>query len=253
MAERTRTIGAVDRVFEIVETLEQFEAVGVSELADELSASKSTVYTHLNTLHANGYIVKEADGRYRLSCQFLRLGGTVQQRVPLYHQAREEVETLAANTEERTNLVIEEDGKSTCIYAANANSVTDLSMSLGERHYIHASATGKAIFAHLPSERVDEIIDQHGLPRLTDQTTTTREALEAELARIRETGIAIDDEETFDGLCCIAAPIIVDDEVLGSISVSGPSRRFKDPDRQSELRETVSEAANAIQINCLFS
>lgn len=252
MEEETKTIGAVERSFEIIEKLEEFGSMGVSELAGELSTSKSTVYTHLNTLLQNGYVVKESDGLYRLSCQFLRIGGMVRNRIPLFHQAKDEVDRLAGETGERTNLVIEEQGWTTCIYSVNPENSTDLSMSLGERRYLHATASGKAILAHFPSDRVAEIVERHGLPAFTDQTITSREQLERELETIRETGIAIDDEENIEGLCCIGAPIVVEDTVLGSISISGPARRFNDQTRSEALREAVRDAANVVQIDCIL-
>ncbi|MFC4440363.1 MULTISPECIES: IclR family transcriptional regulator C-terminal domain-containing protein [Natrialbaceae] len=36
----------------------------------------------------------------------------------------------------------------------------------GTRVYLHCTALGKAILAYLPEERVDAIIDRHGLQRV---------------------------------------------------------------------------------------
>lgn len=251
MANRTKTIGAVERSFEIVEALEERGEAGASEIADELSLSKSTVYTHLNTLHAMDYLVKE-NGRFRLSCHFLRVGATVQNEFPLYQRGKAQIDELAERTGERANLVIEERGKGTCIHASDATGTADAAMSRGERNYMHASATGKAILAHLPEERVDQIVETHGLPKFTDRTITSRSDLDAELAEIRETDVAIDDEENVNGLRCLASPVVVDDEPLGSLSVSGPSRRFSNPDREAGLKEAVREAANVVQLDFVF-
>lgn len=251
MGGKTKTIGAVERSFEIIEALESLGRAGASEVANELSLSKSTAYTHLNTLHASGYLVKEGD-KYRLSCDFLRLGSTVQNEIPLYQRGKGEVDELAAKTGERANLVIEERGKGTCIHAADGKGAMDVVMSMGERRYMHATATGKAILAHLPEERVDEIVETYGLPEFTDETITSRDELAEELVEIRETGISFDDEEAVSGLRCIATPILVDDEPIGSISVSGPSRRFSNPEREEELKEALRESANVIQLDFVF-
>jgi DNA-binding IclR family transcriptional regulator len=252
MATEPKTIGAVERTFGIIQALEDLGSAGTTEIAQELSLSKSTAYTHLNTLHRSGYLVKE-DNEYRLSCKFLRLGFSVQRGFDLYRRGRNAVDELAVETSERTNLVIEEAGEGTCIHSADASGSMDIYMSPGERWPLHATATGKAILAHLPSERVDEIVDRHGLPALTPHTITDRDTLAEELASIRDAEIAFDEQEAIEGLRCIAAPIIVDDKPLGSLSVSGPSQQFTDPGREEELIEALREAVNVIQLKFVFN
>ncbi|WP_135536000.1 IclR family transcriptional regulator [Halostella pelagica] len=248
----SKTIGAVERSFDIVEVIQRRGPIGVSEVADVVSLPKSTVYTHLNTLTSAGYLIKE-DGLYRLSCQYLQLGATVQYSIDLYRQGKEEVDELAAEVEERTNLVIEENGLGTCVYATNSSNSTQAYMNLGEQRPMHATATGKAILAHLPVDRVDDIVERHGLEGFTEQTITSRDGLEEELAKIRDAGISFDNEESVDGLCCIATPVIVDDHPLGSISVSGPCSQFKRPDRRDELCEALRNAANVIQLDFMLT
>jgi DNA-binding IclR family transcriptional regulator len=252
MDEDTKTIGALERSFDIIEVIEREGPLGVSAIADEVSLPKSTVYTHLNTLTNGGYLLKE-ERQYRLSCTFLRLGATVQHDIELYQQGKAEVDDLAAETGERTNLVIEEDGLGTCVYATNPSGSTEAYMKLGEQRPMHATATGKAILAHMPAERVDDIVDRHGLTPFTDQTITTRDGLRDELAEIRDAGISFDNEESVDGLCCIATPVLVDDEPLGSISVSGPCSQFTEPSRREELCEAVSNTANVIQLDFMLT
>ncbi|SFR64018.1 IclR family transcriptional regulator [Halogeometricum limi] len=252
MASEPKTIGAVERTLAIVQALERLGGAGASEVARELSLSKSTVYTHLNTLHANGYLVK-SDGSYSLSCRFLRLGSTVQQSFDLYGRGKPVVDELATETGERTNLVVEEAGRGTCLHAADATGSTDIYMSPGERWPMHATATGKAILAHLPVERVDDIVDEHGLPSLTEHTITTREALDDELETIRQTGVSFDEQEAVEGLRCLSSPVLVDGNPLGSVSVSGPARQFTDSDRERELVDALREAVNVVQLKFVFS
>ncbi|WP_135822302.1 IclR family transcriptional regulator [Halostella litorea] len=252
MSDSPKTIGAIERSYDIVEAIEREGPVGVSAIASEVDLAKSTVYTHLNTLREAGYLVKE-DGRYRLSCQYLRLGASVQHDVDLYREGKAEVDSLAADTGERTNLVIEEGGRGTCVYATNPSGSTEAYMSLGEQRPMHATATGKAILAHLPESRVDAIVDEHGLPEFTSQTITSREALHEELAEIRDSGVSFDNEESVEGLCCIATPVLVEGEPLGSISVSGPCSQFTEPDRREELCEAVQDTANVIQLDFVLA
>ncbi|MDJ1433750.1 IclR family transcriptional regulator [Halostagnicola sp. A-GB9-2] len=252
MEEQSKKIHAVERSLEIIEIVADAEPAGVSEIAREMPVSKSTVYTHLNTLVENGYVTKDGD-TYRLSCKFLTLGSSVQERFELYQMAKQHIDELASKTGEPTNLVVEMDGKGICLYATNPRNSADVFMSSGERNHMHATGTGKAILAHMPDSEVEAIVDQHGLPELTEHTITSRAELFEELEHIAERGLAFDRQETIHGLYCISAPVIVDDDVIGAISVSGPVNRFTNEERRAELSEAVEEIANVIELRFVFS
>lgn len=252
MATDTKKIHAVQRTLEIIEAIRDLEPAGVSEIARNVSVSKSTVHTHLVTLADEGYLIRE-DDEYRLSCKFLSIGSSIQERFSLYRMAKQNVDELAHETGESSNLVVEEDGKGTCLYATNPKDSPDVYMSAGEQNFIHATATGKAILAHTPESEVDAIIDRHGLPKLTEQTITSREALFSELEEIRNRGLSFDRQETIDGLFCIAAPVVVDDRAIGSISVSGPVSQFTTDPRKDQLCEAVEEIANVVELQFVFS
>jgi DNA-binding IclR family transcriptional regulator len=47
------------------------------------------------------------------------------------------------------------------------------------------------------------------------------------LKQIRQVGYAIDAEETFEGVTCVASAARIGQRVVGAIGVSGPSERLK--------------------------
>ncbi len=82
--------------------------------------------------------------------------------------------------------------------------------------------------------------------QMTAKTIVTPEALALELARTRQRGYAIDDEEIEAGIRCIAAPIRDHSEaVCAAVSISGPKARVH-PDREAELSRSVIWAASRI-------
>jgi DNA-binding IclR family transcriptional regulator len=118
------------------------------------------------------------------------------------------------------------------------------------RRHLHVSASGKAIFAHLPTERVDEIIEHHGLPAKTDKSITDRDVLMDHLQEVRDRGFAVDDEEHINGLRCIGTPILSDDgTVLGSVSISVPVTRMDDDQFYNEVPDIVRSATNVIELH----
>jgi IclR family pca regulon transcriptional regulator len=66
---------------------------------------------------------------------------------------------------------------------------------------------GKAILAFLPEERCEELIARIDFASRGPNTVTDPKAFREELARIRASGIALNDEELAYGLRSIAAPI----------------------------------------------
>jgi DNA-binding IclR family transcriptional regulator len=65
---------------------------------------------------------------------------------------------------------------------------------------MHLTSAGKAILAHYPRERVEEIIDHRGLDSATPNSITEREALFKELEDIRERGFSFNNQENIEGL-----------------------------------------------------
>ena len=123
----------------------------------------------------------------------------------------------------------------------------------GKRRSLHNTALGKAILAHLPDDRVSEILDRHGLPAATPNTITDRDRLHETLAGIRERGVAYCGGERVEGLRCVAAPVLgSDDEVLGAISVATPTTRLTGERFATEVHELVLQAANVVAINVTY-
>lgn len=245
---------SLERAFAVLEAVATLEEPGVTEIAEEIGVAKSTVFDHLKTLEANDFVVKTEDSSYRLGLRFLDYGGQTRSQFELYRIAKPELEKLAAETDELVNLVVEEHGVGVYIDYVKGAEAVNLDTYVGKRELLHSTACGKAILAHLPDERVDEIVDRHGLPGETDRTVTSRAELDERLERVRERGFAVDREEQLAGLRCVAAPVTDgESEVLGSVSVSGPTSRLQDDRLTNELAEKVMRTANIIEINLTYS
>ncbi|WP_101296941.1 IclR family transcriptional regulator [Halegenticoccus soli] len=244
-----RTIRAVQISCDVLRALREMDGAGVTELADRLGLSKGTVHGHLNTLHRNEFVVKDGDD-YRVSLQFVDFGEHAKENVKVYDVARKETEELAEKSGEFAQFMVEEHGWGVYLHKVNGANAVKTASYVGNRKHLHCTALGKAILSELPRERVDEIVEARGLPRQTENTITDREGLYDELERIRERGIAYDDEEVLQGLRCVAAPLTgYDGTLYGAISVSGPISRMKGERYREEVPEMVQSAANVIEIN----
>jgi IclR family transcriptional regulator, acetate operon repressor len=234
----------------IIETLDDVEEATLTEIAEELDIPRSTLHPHLSTLTDQGYLVKR-DKRYSLSLQFLGFGARVQRRHPLYEISDPMLKQVADQTKEITWLVVEENGKAVCLKKAKGELAIQPYKQIGARLTMHDIAAGKAILAYLPSERVDSILDNHGLPKRTGNTITNRDELYSELEKIRETGVAFNDGESMEGFRAVASPIRPEGNLYGSIVVSGPKNRMRKQRFKEEIPDIVSGAANAIELELM--
>lgn len=117
---------------------------------------------------------------------------------------------------------------------------------LGGRAPAHASGVGKALLAALPEETLDGVVARHGLSRYTGNTIAAPAHLRDDLARVRLSGYAVDDEEHAVGLRCVAATIHDQHaEPLAAISLSGPRARIGD-ERLAVLGTLVRRTADQV-------
>lgn len=251
MTEAKHPVKATETTLSIVEELRSNGPSRVTELADDIAISKSAVHNHLSTLRDYGYVIKEGES-YRLSLKFLDIGGRLRRRMAIYKVAEPEVNRLANQTGELTNLFTEEQGMGVYLYRSKGSNALDFDTYAGKRKYLHATAVGKSILASLPKERVHEIIDEHGLPAQTENTISDREELMTELEATKDRGFSMDDEETTPGVRCVAAPIKTDGEVHGAISISAPTSRLRGEKFETEYPNEVKSGANVIELNLKY-
>jgi len=235
--------------FDVLEALDERDGARVTELAETLDLPKSSVHNYLSTLRQRAYVVKDGE-EYHVGLRFLGLGTTARSKHQVYDVAKPEVRTLAEQTGELANLLVEEHGKGIYVHRETGEDAVRVDADTGHRVHLHNTALGKAILAHSARERVDEILDRHGMPETSDRTITDREELFEELEAVREQGVAFDDEERLSGVRCVACPILDgDDEPIGAVSVSGPKRRMAAERFREDIPETLRDAVNVIELN----
>ncbi|WP_240479564.1 IclR family transcriptional regulator [Haloprofundus marisrubri] len=242
-----------ERSLDIIETLRELDGGRLTEVSSHLDLPDSTVHNHLRTLLQRGYIVKE-NNIYRVSLRFLDFGEYARSRRKIYDGAKAEVDELAGKTGEAANLLVEENGKGVFLYTAADQNAVPLDIHPGKHVFLHATALGKVILAHLPEGRVNEIIAQHGLPALTRSTISDADELFAELERVRENGYGFDDEERLRGMRCAAVAIKNEHgQVIGAISVSGPASRMDPAGPSDDLVDELLSTKNIIELKLAYS
>jgi DNA-binding IclR family transcriptional regulator len=246
-----RRVKTADTVFTIIETLREMDGATVSELASELDMAVSTIHNHLSTLEDREYVVRE-DSVFRLGLRFLAHGTYAKHKMDLPTVVRPSLDQLADQTGEVAWLMVEEHGFVIHLSKAMGESAVQTYGEVGKRAHMHQLAAGKAILAHLSEERIREIVDKHGLPKRTEHSIADLDELLDQLQTVRERGYAFNEEEVVEGLRSVGAPIVKENDVVGSISVSAPANRMIGDRYRKEIPELIMGTTNEIELKLSY-
>ncbi|MHA6793537.1 IclR family transcriptional regulator [Pseudonocardia bannensis] len=240
-------VQSVDRAISVLEILARRGEAGVSEVAAEIDVHKSTAFRLLGALEGRGLVEQTTDrGKYRLGFGLIPLAGAVSGRLEVTRQGRDVCEQLAAKFGETVNLAVLQETYAVNVDEARGPSTVAAHNWVGRLTPLHCTSSGKVLLAHLPPERLSAVLADSELTGLTPSTRTTRAALDAELADVRENGFAVAVEEYETGLNAVAAPVLDHTgAVVAALSVSGPSYRLP-PDRMQELVPVLLDGAGEI-------
>jgi DNA-binding IclR family transcriptional regulator len=238
----------VDRVVDILETFTRLgPELGVTDISRALDLKKATAHRLLSSLRRRGIVAQDpVTRRYRLGMKLWELGSMATSSVDWADRVKPYLQQLTDRTGETTHLAVLSDGQ--VLYVDKVESARSLRMpsQVGRRLPVHCTGVGKALIAYLPEEVLRALLGRRELARFTPNTITELPKLEEELARVRERGYTIDDEEIEEGLVCIAAPVRDHTaHVVAAVSIAGPSSRLR-PDRIAEQAREVLEAANGM-------
>lgn len=172
-------------------------------------------------------------------------GGLVRRRKEEYRWAEDYVQKLAKNTSKRAQFEIEENGDRVFLFRRIGTDAIREKSLIGRRGPMHASAAGKAILAEYSNEKISNIINKHGFTAFTEHTITDSDEVFDEINEIREQGFATNLEESQLRYNAVGTSITgIDDEVIGVLSVSGPSYKLNE---ERIYNETLNILLNIVE------
>jgi DNA-binding IclR family transcriptional regulator len=152
---------------------------------------------------------------------------------------------LATEINETAHIAIREGSSVLIIDSAHSSRIITTVGRTSELDPLHCTAYGKAILADSNENELRALLGSGPLRSYTKNTITTIRTLADNCAVIHERGYAIDDLEHYEDLRCIAAPIRLNNQIVGSIGISAPASRLPDT-LYSKYGEKVCAIANKI-------
>jgi DNA-binding IclR family transcriptional regulator len=249
---RTPSTPAVDRALSIMELLANVNhGLTLPELTRRLNLPKSSVHCLLVTLERRRYLVRdERTGRYLFGLRLFGLSKLALSRIELREQAAPFLRGLMERTQLTVHMAILEQDEAVIVEKVEPQSLLRLATWVGKRLDLHCSGVGKALVAYLPECELTRLVREHGLPRYNDNTITSLKRLRQEVARIRQAGYSVEDEEGEIGFRCIGCPIFgPSGEVQAAISVAGSTAQITADNfglLAGELRRTAESISRSL-------
>lgn len=233
-------IQSVDRAVTILLELQGARRLRLTELATRLSLPNSTVHGIVATLAARGLVEQDTSGRYALGPGVLRLSNVYLDSNELRLRALTWTDALAERTGCAVRVGVALDGEVVVIHHVLRPDGSHQMREVGIDIPAHGTALGKAILA-FDARREAELLERVPLAKLTGRTIVDPDVLQAQLAEVREGGLASASDEAILGESEVAAPIFDAEEVVvGAVGVVMANREeAEDRAIGDEVRRTA--------------
>ncbi|WP_072690347.1 IclR family transcriptional regulator [Rhodococcus marinonascens] len=254
-AETSSGTESADRVADVLMAFAQSDrALGVSEIARSLQLSKSVVHRILQSLASRALVQPVAgESTYSLGPAAIGFGPKAWSQLDIRSLASPVLRSLRAQTRETATLSLLVGNRR--IYLDQYESPQEVKMvvEIGPQYPLHSGASSRAILAFLPHHfAVESLQDLRDTTPDVPDVDVYADAFFARLDEIRENGYATSINERNTGAASIAAPFFDSaDQVLGSVSSSGPAFRYSstaDDEHAIHIHQVVSAARSITRI-----
>lgn len=198
-------------------------------MADLVRASaypRPTVYRIVAALAEQGLIAESALASgapvtYGLGPRLIQLASRAWSQLDLRAALADDLQALRDETGETVHLAVPAGKEMIYIDKLESHGPVRMASRVGGRVSLHSSAAGKAYMAALPPHASDELVTSLALTGFMPNTITQPAALRDELARVRQRGYAVDNEENERGIVCYGVAITsVSGQPLACVSIS---------------------------------
>ena len=247
-AHLTPSIQVIERMFTLIDVLASREdAMPLKDISAQTGLHPSTAHRILNDLVSGRFVDRPEPGSYRLGMRLLELGNLVKARLSVRDAALAPMRELHRLTLQPVNLSVRQGDEIVYVERSlSERSGMQVVRAIGGHAPLHLTSTGKLFLAGDDPQRVRAYATRTGLAGHTRNSITQLAQLERELARVRQQGVAFDNEELEPGVRCMAAGIRDDQGVLvAGLSISAPADRLSE-NWLPNLRQTALAISSAL-------
>ena len=216
-------VSTLKKGLQILDLLQEEQFLTLTEITKALDLNKTTAFRLLSTLENMNYILKK-DKYYACNDEKFQMDGSERS---IDWTALQTPYQLGVSAAEGVYIAVLEETDVVMKQMIKPPFTEPHHPEIGERSPSHLSALGKVILANLMLTEQQEAFSKLPFHQATDNTFVDLEMFSHHLDVIRQQGYAIDDEERFVGVRCIAAPVFHEDCVVAAVAIAGPIDRMK--------------------------
>jgi IclR family pca regulon transcriptional regulator len=235
-----------------LEVLQAFNAehprMTLSEVATRTDMDRAKARRFLLTLHALGF-VKRNGRQFELTPRVLQLGYAYQSSNQYRAVIQQYLEDVTAELGESSSLaVLDGDDVVYVVRSSARHRLMAITLSVGTRLPAAYTSMGRVLLAQLPEAELEAFLDRVKLEPYTAFSITNANALKKDIAKVREQGYSIVDQELDSGLRSAAVPVFAGNgELLGAINISTNAARVDMETLMGVYLPRLQQAAEAVQ------
>lgn len=242
-----------DKLLSLLEVLSLEDSpIRLYDLAEKLQMNTSTVSRFLTTLQNRGYVSQVGErGAYVLTYKICQLANNLTSRMDYRTICQPYLKKISKIFGCTTNLMMRYEYS--VIYLDVMPSPQQVLVPLqriGKIAPLYCTGGGKLFLMHFSDEELENYAITSPFERYTDFTICSLGELKEELARIREAGYAVDNQECEFGTRCLAVPVYnYTGNIQAAISINAPISKLTDTyisQNAPILKEIAAEASSML-------
>ena len=225
-------IQVIARAASILRTLEnEPDGLSLAKIAQRVGLSRSTVQRIVNALMEEHLLIGASPSSgVKLGPAILRMASN--SSFDFVEFIRPYITELSLKTGETVDVSEMHKKQTVFVDQVTGSARLNILSPIGEAFPLHCLASGKAMLATLAEPDMHKRLGPEPLERHTSATITNIDDLSADLAKVRNTHIAFDNEEHIEGVSAIGISIQEPRGMLYAISIPVPTVRFERKKKQ---------------------
>jgi IclR family pca regulon transcriptional regulator len=223
-------------------------ALTIAQISQKTGIPRAAVRRCLYTLKQLGYAEAEMNN-FSLRPKVLTLGYSYLSSTPLAVSSQPYLNNISGTLNESCSLAVLDEGEVLYIARSATSRVMSVALNAGSRLPAYCTSLGRVMLAQMAPAELDAYLSATTLRPMTERTVVSQKQLRAILAKVRQQGFAINDEELELGLRSIAVPVRgASGKVLAALNVGAQAARVSTAQMEQEFLPVLQRGAQELSI-----
>ena len=229
MERNDYSISSVEKVFKLVEVMaEKNGELSVTQIAEKLDSSVSSVNRFLQTMERIGYVKKNVvTKKYFLTNKIFALTNKVLRNDTCVNTMLPMARLFANKYDIMVNVNSIHNKDAITMYVFPRYNIKEMDYQLGDSAPAYASGAGRSMLSLYSPKELDEYFKDIDLIKYQRNTLCSESAIRESLKEVRENGYASSVEEYTLGLYSLSFPVKTKTNTYYSITLITPLTEYK--------------------------